>query len=467
MKPLARLTRRMSLRLRMVLVTAAAVAFVVAVGGLLIIEAVREEFIDAADWNAEARADQVAALAAAGVLPSRLPAEDDGETAVQVVRDGEVVSRTPNVTGGFPLPLPHQPPGDRQLLAFERLPVAGAGPFRAAALGVDTPQGPATVFVTVSTEDVEDVVATAIRTGSVGLVLLVLPLSALLWMAIGRTLAPVEAIRERADAITGEQLSQRVPEPAQMDEIGRLARTINAMLARLNASADSERRFLADAAHELRSPVASLRAQLETAQRSGHDSTPTDLPDLLADTLRMQQLVDQLLLLARSDAGMVGRLEVAVDLDDTVHGVVESRRAEGRHREVGIDVRRVEAVQVTGDPGLLEQVVRNLVDNAVRYARHTVGVTLTAVDDQAVLTVDDDGPGIPAEERERVFERFTRLDDARHRVEGGVGLGLAIVADIVHAHGGTVVVLDSPTGGARLQVTLPLSPSTNLAAPRA
>ena len=445
----------MSLRLRVVLITAAAVTAMVAGGGLLIIEAVRAEFVDSAAWMSRDRADDVALLAADGTLAHSLPVLDEGETIVQVVRGHVVVSSTANLAGAPALPLPVQHPGARRTLAVGELPVAGTGPYQVTALGTRSPQGPVTVFVAVSIEDVHEVVEAAIARGTIGLVLLVVPLSALLWFAVGRTLAPVEAVRERAAAITADDLSHRVPEPPRQDEIGRLARTINAMLTRLENSATEQRRFLADAAHELRSPVASLRTQLETLRSGDLAAEGTEVHDLMTETLRMQALVDQLLTLARSDAGPVGRARVAVDLDDTVGAVVSARRLEDQRPEITIDTRDVAPVQVVGDPVLLEQIVRNLVDNAVRYADREVRVSLGHDRGSAVLVVDDDGPGIPEEHRTEVFRRFTRLDDARNRDSGGVGLGLAIVADAVRLHEGSVEVLDAPTGGTRVRVRLP------------
>jgi signal transduction histidine kinase len=291
--------------------------------------------------------------------------------------------------------------------------------------------------------------------GGVGLVMMVVPVSILLWLAVGRALAAVEAIRGRAERITAARLSDRVPEPTRMDEIGRLARTINAMLARLDASASEQKRFLADAAHELRSPVASLRAQLETMRGSSPDTG--QVADLLTETIRLQTLADQLLLIARSDAGTVGRLSEPVDLDDVVSAVVTARRTEPGGTAVRVDTTEVQPVQVTGESGILEQVVRNLLDNALRYARQTVHIRLTVSGTNAVLTVDDDGPGIPPEARAEVFHRFTRLDSARDRDAGGVGLGLAIVKGIVTELGGSVDVTDSPYGGARFQVNLPVN----------
>jgi signal transduction histidine kinase len=445
----------MSLRLRVVLITACAVTAMVGVGGFLTVWAVRAEFVDSASWVSRERASEVAELAQEGALEARMPVLDEGETLVQVVSADRVVSGTENVSRARVLPLPVQPPGSMELLAVDALPAAGPGPYQVTALGTATPRGPVTVFVAVTTEDVEDVVASALGTGALGLLVLLVPLSALLWVAVGRTLAPVEAIRERADAITADQLSARVPEPRHHDEIGRLARTINAMLNRLDVSASEQRRFLADAAHELRSPVASLRAQLETTSQETLGSDGVEVENLRADALRMQALVDQLLLLARSDAGAIGRHYVTVDLDDTVGAVIDALQTENCRPGLTIDTRGVAPVQVSGDPVLLEQVVRNLVDNAAKYAAREVRVSLVRDGESAELTVDDDGPGIPETAREEVFHRFTRLDESRHRGDGGVGLGLAIVADIVRAHDGSVEVLAAPLGGARLRVRLP------------
>lgn len=444
-----------SLRLRVVLITAVAVTAMVAVGELLSIWAVRGEFLDVAVSRSRDRAVEVAQLVENGSLPASLPIFDEGETLVQVVREDGVVSRTQNISKEEVLPLPLQTPGSTQSLTVDDLPGVGDGPYEVTAVGATSPQGTVTVFAAVGTEDVHELVRSAIGTGSLGLILLVLPLSGLLWVAVGRTLSPVEAIRERAAAITADQLSERVPEPPQLDEIGRLARTINAMLARLDVSATEQRRFLADAAHELRSPVASLRAQLETVREGKLQAESAEVQELLADTLRMQTLVDQLLLLARSDAAALRRANVAVDLDDIVGTVVGARRLENEHPEITIDTSEVAPVQVMGDPVLLEQLVRNLLDNAVTHAVRQVQVSLTDQQGSAVLTVDDDGPGIPPQSREEVFRRFARLDEARDRHDGGVGLGLAIVADILRAHGGSVEVRDAPSGGARFRVLLP------------
>ncbi|ADB32572.1 histidine kinase [Kribbella flavida DSM 17836] len=436
----------------MVLIAAAATATVLIVGGVLLAAALRVVLVDDAMDTARLRAQDLGELAAALKLPPD-PAVRDSDL-VQVVGDGgRVLSASRNIAGTAPLDLAPQSPGTTVVHRVDRIPAADSGAYRVVAHGTSTPNGPATVYVGVSIEEIDETVVLAGQVGLAAIPVFVVLLSVAMWTVLGRTLAPVERIRREADAITAQHLDRRVFEPEQRDELGRLARTVNAMLARLQASTERQRRFVADTAHELRSPIASLRTQLETARDSRR---PVDWEqvsaDLLAETVRMQALAEQLLLLARADAGTLGWTKVAVDLDDvvdTVSGHPVTQTA------VQLDIRAVEPVQVTGDPVLLEQAVRNLVDNAVAHATRQVRVGLTVTGSEAVLTVDDDGPGIPPQHRQEIFERFTRLDGARDRDHGGAGLGLAIVADITQAHGGRVEVEDSPLGGARFRLRLP------------
>ena len=274
------------------------------------------------------------------------------------------------------------------------------------------------------------------------------------WYFTGRALRPVEAIRREAEEITGATMDRRVPEPDTDDEVGRLARTMNAMLARLESSSQRQRQFVSDASHELRSPLASIRTNLEVALRHADRADwPAVAGRALAEDARMEDTVSELLELARLDevagpAPLDTLPDVDLDelvLDDTV-----------QERRVPIDTSRVSAGRVHGRREQLTRVVRNLVDNAARHATSTVAVGLHAGDDHTIeLTVDDDGPGIPLEDRERVFDRFTRLDDGRARDAGGLGLGLSMVKEITEQHGGTVTIEDAPLGGARLRVRLP------------
>lgn len=444
---------RLSLRLRITLLTAVVVAVVVALGGFLILVALRAALVSAADEAVQVRAQEMAALAVRNELPRPVPAMHDPVTFAEVVADGRTVTASEALPAGRGFGLPEEEAGRVDLYGVSRLPLEAAGPYRVAARGVDTPRGPMTVFVAVSVANLEHTLGLATRIGAIGISLLVLVLATVTWLAIGRTLAPVDAIRAQADAITGQNLEQRVPVPAQYDEIGRLARTVNQMLGRLQHSAENQRRFVADAAHELRSPIASLRVQLETA-RDGDGSRHRE-SDMLHETVRMESLVDHLLVLARADADGPWLRSATVDLDDIIDAAVGALGSTG---PVSVDTSGVEPVQLCGDSDLLEQVVRNLLQNALRHARGAVRVSATTVGDSlALLTVDDDGPGVPEHRREEIFGRFVRLEDSRDRDRGGVGLGLAIVAEIVDAHGGRIWVSDSPTGGARFVVELPIA----------
>jgi signal transduction histidine kinase len=283
--------------------------------------------------------------------------------------------------------------------------------------------------------------------GIPGLILLV---AALTWFTADRALRPVEAIRSAAASISGSGLDTRVPQPGTNDEIERLATTVNEMLDRLAAHDRRQRRFIGDASHELKSPLANLQAELETIEATD-PAWPDTRARLVAQTTRLAGIVDDLLALASSEALITAR---PVDLDDVVFDVLELATPTSA---VKFDIDGVRPVRVLGDAAQLRRVVRNLVDNAIRHANEVVALELDADDEFARLQVRDDGPGIPAEDRERVFERFTRLDDARARDAGGTGLSLAIVRQIVDRHGGRVEVDDALEGGAIVTVKLPLS----------
>ncbi len=280
--------------------------------------------------------------------------------------------------------------------------------------------------------------------------LVVLGVALLAWLTLGRAFRPVEAIIARTDEISAHNLDERVPVPPSGDEVARLAGTMNRMLARIQAATASQRRFVSDASHELRSPVAASRAQLEVALDHPHDADWTvTARTVLDEQERLSRLVDDLLLIARLDEGGEPH-RVEVDLDDVVFA--EASRV---HR-VGVDVTQVTPVRFSGDPGLLQRLVRNLMDNAVRHAAGRVRVSLASDDGFALLAVEDDGTGVPPDLRESVFDRFTRLEDARSRDAGGAGLGLAVVREVARAHGGEARVVESALGGARFEVRPPV-----------
>jgi signal transduction histidine kinase len=275
------------------------------------------------------------------------------------------------------------------------------------------------------------------------------------WLLAGRALRPVRLITERTSLIRSSTLHDRVPVPGGHDEISGLATEMNTMLDRVQREDTRRRQFVADASHELRSPIAAIRTQAEAALTAPEGTDTAELAaGVLAEAERMGVLVDDLLALARHDEALAPPGSV-VDLDDVV--LDEARRP----RRVPVDTRKVSAGRVRCRPDELARVVTHLLDNAARHAESTVAVSLTTTGEElgehplVRLTVDDDGPGVPVADRERVFERFVRLDDARQRDRGGAGLGLAVVATVARSCGGDVTVTDSDLGGARFVLTLP------------
>ncbi|TGB13946.1 HAMP domain-containing sensor histidine kinase [Streptomyces sp. MZ04] len=311
-------------------------------------------------------------------------------------------------------------------------------------------KGDLTVYAGGSLESEQSVMSTALTSLLIGFPLLLAVIAVVTWLVTRRALRPVDAIRSEMAAITAsEDLARRVPEPDTHDEVARLARTTNETLAALQASVERQRRFVADASHELRSPIASLRTQLEVG--AAHPEL-LDVDGAVEDTVRLQELAADLLLLARLDAGEkpgATRVDLAALAREEL-----SQRTRNRV-EVRTDLRGVE---VAGSRGQLARVLGNLVNNAQRHARTHVTVATRTEGTWAVLAVSDDGAGVPESEREHVFERFVRLDDARTRDDGGAGLGLAIARDVAERHGGTLTVREAPGGGALFELRVPLAP---------
>ena len=445
--------RRLSLRARLLLIGVIGLCAGFVLGGLALVAALGLTLQRSVDAEAEQTARDVAALVDAGALPQPVPVA--GAHLVQVVDSLDRV-RSASIDADRLVPILHSDEmarargGDRLFVNGERLGVVG--PVRVVAV----PAGPAddrqTVIVARPMADVVRSLGVLRTTLLVVFPLLVVTLAVVAWRVIGATLRPVEALRLGAEEITGTGRSGQLPVPESRDEIQRLAVTLNGMLDRLEAGRARQREFVGDAAHELRSPLANMRTQLEVAQRLGERTDWAGVADdLLADTTRLARLVDDLLLLARSDeAGGVARAE-PVELTSLV-GDFAQRYPKATAAVAG------GPLWTSGDAGALQRVVANLLDNAVRHARSAVSVSARADGAYQVITVTDDGPGIPVEDRDRVFERFTRLDDGRARDAGGAGLGLAIVRELVRRHGGSVS-LDDAGPGLRVELRLPAAAS--------
>jgi signal transduction histidine kinase len=328
--------------------------------------------------------------------------------------------------------------------------------------GVRTPAGPVTVIVGADREPVEDVVQTVAVLLAVGGPVVLALVAVGTHRLVGAALQPVENIRARVSSMADGQLAERLPVPAADDEVTRLAVTMNDMLDQLAANQAAQRRFVSDASHELRSPLASISASLDLAHRRPHLLDQSLIDDLLLpEAQRMHGLVEDLLLLARADELSGSQVGGDVDLDDVILAEAERVRSLTRLTVVA----DVKPARTTGDPGALSRMVRNLVDNATRHAADAIRLECAVIGDRARVAVSDDGPGLPEGDRARVFGRFVRLDTPRDREAGGAGLGLSIVAQIVKAHHGTISVGDAPGGGARFVVELPLPADEAVADP--
>jgi signal transduction histidine kinase len=443
-----------TVRVRTTVLAVLVVGVALLVGAVALVVATRHILTNEVRDAARLRAADVAAALESGTAPGALglsgmlggPGDDD--VLVQVLdAGGTVVASSPNVRGAPPIA--QLVPGES---ARVRAPVDD-GDYLAAAAAADTAQGRRTVLVARSLESVTE--STQVLTGllTVGLPVLLLVVAGTTWRVAGRALAPVDRIRREVDDISAADLRARVTPPAGTDEIARLATTMNRMLERLERAQAQQRRFVSDASHELRSPVASIRQHAEVALAHPDRTTVGALADtVLAEDLRVQRLVEDLLLLARADEGTIELRRRPLDLDDLV--LAEARRLRGSST-LRVDTTGLSAGRVEADDASMRRVLRNLADNAARHAASAVAFSLSERNGSVLLRVDDDGPGIPATDRERVFERFVRLDDARARDAGGGGLGLAIVAELVAAHSGTATIEDSPLGGTRVEVRLP------------
>jgi signal transduction histidine kinase len=447
-----------SVRLRTTVAAVAVVGVAMVVGAVVLVVVLRSTLTREVRAAARLRAEDVAAVLAAGsgsgaAGPGTLAVDEADELLIQVLDGGgRVVAASPNAEGRPPVAR-LRPGSSAEVEVPAGGPMDESGEFLAVATGADTPRGQRTVLVARSTEAVGEAVAAVSGLLAVGLPLLLAVVAVTTWVVVGRALAPVEAMRAEVDEISAAALHRRVPDPPADDEIGRLARTMNRMLGRLEQAQARQRRLVADASHELRSPVATIRQHAEVALAHPGRTSAADLAStVLAEDLRLQRLTEDLLLLTRADERSLALRRRPVDLDDLALEEAKRLRAATGLR---VDTTAVSAGRVAGDAAGLRRVLRNLGDNASRHARERLALSVAERDATVVLAVDDDGPGIPDADRERVFERFVRLDGARARDDGGSGLGLAIVAELVAAHGGTVVAAAGPLGGARVEVTLP------------
>ena len=452
---------RLSIRARVTAAAAGTVVLVLVLAGVVLFHALRVTLTDRVDR--QLRTDVAAATRALG--GGRLAAVVVRNRMVQLVdADGAVVVSSEPAGGPDAEPLVDPPPpwapgSGPHFFGIEN--PFGDGTLRVVA----TPYGPNGDQWLVAARSDELVVAagrSVVRAELVGVPLLTVALAIVVWFGVGRALKPVEGIRSTVSQITERHQSRRVPEPATGDEIARLAQTMNEMLDRLDAASVRERQLVADASHELRSPLASVRALLES--RGAAPDPDAHDTEAMAAVLRLQGLVEQLLELAAQDAETPVPSQ-AVDLDDLV---MEQAAILRRTTDLAVDTTGVTGGQAHGSEEGLRRVVDNLASNAARHAATTVRFEVEERDEQVIVVVADDGPGVSPADRAKVFDRFTRLDDARTRDRAGAGLGLAIVAGVVARHDGEVRLATDPAlGGAMFTVSLPIGhPPSSDAPPR-
>ena len=472
----ARWWRRRSLRARVTLASTAGLALALVVAAVLLSSALRLSLTRSLDNSARQGAREVAALSNAHRLPDPVPVVP-GTITVQVLSsNGQIVNVSPDADRLVPLLPPAVAAAnarDGRAVFLDGRPFGLPGTVRVATAA--TRDG-GTVIAAVAYNQVGESLATLTRALLIGTPLLLVLLAGASWLIAGSTLRPITELRRGAQDVTRTGRPRALPVPEARDEVRNLALTLNDMLSRLGAAQERQRGLLSDTAHELRSPIASIRAQLEVAlDHPDSQDWEQTAGDVLTDTMRLARLAEDLLALARLDEARLDEArpgearpgearpgearpgERTAQRRVDLAGLV--REEVGRYAEARVPVRLAGTgpAEVTGDPDGLRRMLSNLIDNAARYARSQVAVSVGTSGQNARLSVTDDGPGIPAEDRERAFGRFARLEADRSRDgddAGGAGLGLAIVRATAQAHGGSAWLEDAAPG-LRAVVLLP------------
>lgn len=458
----------MPLRARLALIVSITVVVLLAVSGTIFVQQLRTGLDQAMDSALRARADALLQrMEANGVSDFQDPGAGGllppNQALAQVV-DGTGVSNSSDGARAGPL------------LSFTQLAQARHHPVsvttnyhetsvRLFAVAVPATGSPPTVLVVGTSREVPAEAVGRVQAGLlIGGVLAAVGSAVGVWLLAGAALRPVERMRAEAERITAGDLRSRLPVPRTHDEVARLGHTLNSMLNRLHSALHQQRTFVADAGHELRTPLTILRAELELAARPSRsrEELQAAVGRAAEDTDRLVRLAEDLLLLARSDASGTLLQLTSFSLIDAVQRAVASAQARAGQRGVRIRVEARRTIEIRADFGRVRQILDNLLDNAMRFAPGNSSITVrVTVSDSAqgcaVVTMLDEGPGFPPAFLPYAFERFRHADVSRSHASTGSGLGLAIVASIVHAHGGEVTAQNRPTGGAHLQVVLPLS----------
>jgi signal transduction histidine kinase len=426
-------------------------ALTVATAGLLAI--LYRNLLSAVDDASSARVgDIVAALQsdAPPALDNDLLLTDQRVVAVQVIDSNGVVVRRADTSPSTPL-LPPADFGSAMTVGLSDH-LSPDDDMRISGQTTTSPAGRYTVLVGGGSEAIESTIKTVAALLGIAAPAVIAAAGIASYLLVKRSLRSVDAIRARVADISTSDLTDRVPIPPSRDEIAALAVTMNEMLARIEAGHAAQRRFVGDASHELRSPLATIISTLQVVEAHPHLlNHELTSQTLVPEALRMKELLEDLLLLARADERGLPMRHEDVALDE----LADTEAARLRHSST-LDVHTdIDTAHLDGDVAGMSRVLRNLVDNAARHAQSRVDIQVKTRDGQAILSVADDGPGIPVAERGRVFDRFVRLESDRSRRGGGTGLGLAIVAEIVAAHQGVITIGERPAGGTTVTVTLP------------
>lgn len=446
-------------RRRSVVSAVVVVGVALAVGSAVLVMLLQAALVSTARDGVVARAGDLSILLAEqGVVEARQTMRDSkrpGEEAQVVDGAGRVVAASDDRLRS-PLSDLRPPPGQVADTKLAALPVLGdTDDYLVGAAGVLIEGRPFVVQVVAPVQVQADTVQTVALFAVAAIPLILLVVGVSVWALMGRSLQSVERIRAHVATIDSQRLTERVEVPPTQDEIARLAATMNTMLERLNASDQAQKAFLSDASHELRSPLSTLMTTAEVASMDPSGLTWVQTQGMvLSETRRMQFLVEDLLTLAKADSRALVRRFAEVDLEDVLDQEIRRLRPLSRQRiVVGL-----EPARVRGDADRLAQVFRNVLDNADRHAKSTLEVAMVFDHQSVRIRIDNDGLPIEEDQRERVFERFVRLDESRSRDGGGSGLGLAISAEIVRVHGGTITTTDTERGWCRFEITLPLIP---------
>ena len=440
--------RRRSIRFRVTVAASAALLVALVVGAFALIALQRRSMVNEIDRSLRDRIVGLIDSARLGQLTSAVPVTGRETGIVQIIAvDGTVLGSTPGLSTAAVLDRVRPSTGSPAYASVKDLNVFGdvKDDWRIAALEVESRIGPVGIYAATTLDGVNHLSNRLTLLFATGIPLLEALLILVVWFSVGRALRPVELLTTQVDRVDPEHLEFRLTQEPTGDEIEHLTSTMNHLLERLHLARERERRFAADASHELRSPLAAARLGLEVAV--AHPDR-MDWQEVAADTLeelgRLEALARDLLDLTRLDTARTEAAARPVDLRPLVQTELELRRL--RRPELGYAC-ELSTLAVSGVPELLLRALRNALDNAERHARSGIAVSLIRDGSDAVLTVTNDGLSIDPQDRERVFQPFVRLDESRSSDSGGTGLGLAIVADILRAHRGTAAFVDPPSGG--------------------